>query len=318
MSGLTHNSPLRRPYFAGHRSSYLDLIPEEADEYRDISLEELEAYARLADIDAQTKPSLRRARSSSHRRNSTSTTTAAANSDNMTGELDQMAAAKEEDLKGHQSTDSSDDTAAAAPPRSHSLGLDVTATPGGSTVANDYLSASGSASGLSTPTTPGTSATNFEFGQDSFPPVDRLTMFDILENLALPQRLERMQNAIHDNAEKLRRQRQRLTSRALSSKDLVVEQWRKRTKSSSSFTGGQGGSSGDKSSSSSADARLERYRKRMRASVDRLSKRWNDAKSVTFMEKVSFVTATMNIFISAYLIGAYPEYFHYWYSLQLA
>jgi len=32
---------------------------------------------------------------------------------------------------------------------------------------------------------------------------------------------------------------------------------------------------------------------------------------------VSFVTAVLNIFISAYLVGAYPQYFHYWYTLQL-
>jgi hypothetical protein len=79
----------------------------------------------------------------------------------------------------------------------------------------------------------------------------------------------------------------------------VVDEWRKRVKID-------------------PDQQLEKYRKRMRMSVDRLSRRWNAAKSVTVMEKVSFVTAVLNIFISAYIIGAYPEYFHYWYSLQLA
>jgi hypothetical protein len=279
MSGFTYSSQLRRPYFPGHRSSYLEIVPEEDDEYNDIPREELEAYARLADIDAKPKPILTRTRSgrrySSHR---------------MTAELDQMAAAKEENSKPPPNQSSEPDDASKA---------NGYATPGYITTGGDYLSAGGSASGLSTPTTPGLSANFDSFDRESFPPVDRLTMFDILENLALPQRLERMQSAIHDNAEKLRRQRQRLTTRALSSKNIVVDEWRKRVKID-------------------PDQQLDKYRKRMRMSVDRLSRRWNAAKSVTVMEKVSFVTAVLNIFISAYMIGAYPQYFHYWYTLQLA
>ena len=63
---LKYKSELRRPYFPGHRSSYLELIPEE----------ELEAFARLEDIDAPKRT---------------------ARLNDMTQELDQMAAAKEED-----------------------------------------------------------------------------------------------------------------------------------------------------------------------------------------------------------------------------
>lgn len=177
--------------------------------------------------------------------------------------------------------------------------------------ASDYLNAGGgSSSGMQTPLTPSLSrssssadvlSSGFEtFGQDSFPPVDRLTMFDILENFALPQRLERMQNAIHDNAEKLRRQRARIASGALRGKDNLVGEWRKRVPSAP------------------PDQQLDKYRRRMRDSVDRLNKRWNDAKTVTMKEKISFVTAVLNIFISGYLIGGWPEYFHYWYTAQLA
>ncbi|SMR50934.1 unnamed protein product [Zymoseptoria tritici ST99CH_3D1] len=252
---VTYQQQIRRPYFPGHRSSYLELIPEE----------EIEAFARLDDIDAIPK-----------KQPHTS----------MTGELDQMAAAKEEELK----------------------------TPAGGLQppgeANDYLSAGGgSYSGMSTPGTPGLTRTNSNgsdggyssfdtFGGGDYPPVDRLTMFDILENLALPQRLEKMQNVVHENAEKLRRQRQRLATRAMSSKNVVVDEWRKRVPIA-------------------PDEQLQKYRKRMRTSVDRLNKRWNDAKTVSLMEKVSFVTAVLNIFISAYLMGAFPEYFHYWYTVQL-
>ena len=174
--------------------------------------------------------------------------------------------------------------------------------------ANDYLSVNAySYSGLDTPSTHGLSrsassadvtSTFDAFGEDSFPPVDRLTMFDILENFALPQRLEKMQNAIHDNAEKLRRQRARLASRALSSKNNLVGEWRKRVPA--------------------PEEQLDKYRRRMRDSVDRLNKRWNDAKTVTMKEKISFVTAVLNIFISAYMIGGWPQFFHYWYTAQLA
>ncbi|KAK6437958.1 hypothetical protein LTR95_005848 [Oleoguttula sp. CCFEE 5521] len=175
--------------------------------------------------------------------------------------------------------------------------------------APDYLSAQpyASSNGLTTPSTPGLSRSGstsdlsaFEgFGGENFPPLDRLTMFDVLENFALPQRLEKMQTALQQQAEKVRVQRRKLTTRALSSKNVVVEEWRKRVPNT-------------------PDEQLDRYRKRMKDTVDRLGKRWNDQKIVSLKEKISFVTAVLNIFISGYLIGAFPEYFHYWYTAQLA
>ena len=260
---VTYNSALRRPYYPGHNSSYLELIPEE----------ELEAFSRLEEFGALSTISP---------------------AGPMSSDLDQMAAAKEEELQPLLDG-------------SNHIRVDGDLLGAG----NDYLSAQGSLSGLNTPgtpSTPGMSRTNsstdmfgnFEsFGHESFPPVDRLTVFDILENLALPQRLEKMQNTLHDNAEKLRRQRQRLASRARSGKNNIVEEWRKRVHVA-------------------PEEQLDKYRRRMRRSVERMSKRWNDAKTVTLAEKISFVTAVLNIFISAYLIGAWPEYFHYWYTAQLA
>lgn len=255
--GLTYQG-LRRPFYPGHNSSYLDNIPEE----------EIEAFARLEDIDDKSKP--------------------ARNSPMASDETDQMAAAKEEELK--------------APAEGYGRkGSDA------QSAAGDYLTAGGgSISGMSTPTTPGLIRTNSSsdvfgnfdsFGQD-FPPVDRLSIFDILENLELPQRLEKMQHVVHENAEKLRRQRQKLTTRAMSSRNVVVEEWRKRVPIN-------------------PDEKLDKYRKRMRVTVDRLSKRFKDAKSVSMMEKISFVTAVLNIFISAYMMGSSPQYFHYWYTAQL-
>ncbi|KAK5126622.1 hypothetical protein LTR85_009556 [Meristemomyces frigidus] len=263
---VTYSSQLRRPYYPGHGSSYLDIIDEQDEE---IDPDELRRFAKMNDIDAPNKSK-------------------------STSDLDQMAAAKEENLKQR-------------PSDAKTYGS--SRTPYGDGEAADYLSVhSGTYDGLATPSTPGLSRTtsstdmfgNFEpFGQNDFPPVDRLTMFDILENLALPQRLEKMQSAVHNQAEKVRRQRAKLANRALSSKNTVVEEWRKRVKVQ-------------------PEEQLDKYRQRMKVSVDRLSTRWNDAKTVTLKEKISFVVAVLNIFISGYLIGAFPQYFHWWYTLQLA
>lgn len=267
------DAAIKRPYFAGHKSSYLEIIREDASEYGDdISEDELRKFARMDEIGGVKggKKEGRPARSRSS-----------------PADLDQMAAAKEKEAL-----------------RSPSRDLKVTRSASGE---SDYLSVNGSLNGGDTPSENGFSRSsssvnlmgNFDsFGQSDFPPVDRLTMFDILENLALPQRLEKMQNVVHNQAEKVRRQRAKLASRALSSKNNLVEEWRKRVHVA-------------------PEEQLDKYRKRMRESVDRLSRRWNDAKTVTLKEKISFVTAVLNIFISAYLIGAFPQYFHIWYTAQL-
>ncbi|KAL8796624.1 MAG: hypothetical protein Q9195_001014 [Heterodermia aff. obscurata] len=132
---------------------------------------------------------------------------------------------------------------------------------------------------------------------ESFPPLERLTVFDILDNLALPQRLERWQNKISLQTEKVRRHREKLKSSGLNAKDRVVEEWRRRLPP--------------------PDEQLDKYRKRMRDSVDRLGTRWNDTKAVTLREKVSFIAGVLNVFISGYLIGAHPDLFYYWFTAQL-
>ncbi|KAF2863316.1 hypothetical protein K470DRAFT_255004 [Piedraia hortae CBS 480.64] len=168
---------------------------------------------------------------------------------------------------------------------------------------SDYLSVDGSNDGLSTPSLDRSSSTNSdggfeEFGERVFPPLERLTIFDILENLALPQRLERMQQAMQNQAEKVRRQRTKLTERALSSTNILVGELRKR-------------------GVPEEDLKLEKYRQRVKNSVERLSRTWNDAKTVTLKEKITFTLAVMNLIISAYMLGAFPQNFHYWYTAQV-
>ncbi|KAI0898124.1 hypothetical protein F4806DRAFT_390906 [Annulohypoxylon nitens] len=133
---------------------------------------------------------------------------------------------------------------------------------------------------------------------DSYPPLDRLTVLDLLDNFALPQQLEKLQKGISAQTEKVRKSRAALKTKSQEARERMVEEWRRRVPS--------------------ADEQLERYRKRMKQSVERLGRRWNDTKVVTLREKVSFIGGVMNIFISGYLLGAYPEYFHLWYGAQLA
>jgi len=171
----------------------------------------------------------------------------------------------------------------------------------------DYLSAGRSSpgaglineNGSTTPGaymhSPGLSRTNSqlnfdEYEDETFPPLDKLTIFDVLENLAIPQQLER----IH---ERMRVQQQRLQRTSKNAKDKVVEEWRKRLPTS--------------------DEQLIKYSKRMRESVERMTQKWKDGRYVTVSEKMSFIGGVLNIFISGYIIGAWPEYFYYWYTLQL-
>ena len=158
---------------------------------------------------------------------------------------------------------------------------------------------------LSSPPTPGLISRNPSFSNSSsyqedwelFPPLDRITVFDLLDNLALPQRLEKWQNTLTAQTEKVRRQREKIKSSGINAKERVVEEWRRRLPP--------------------PDEQLEKYRKRMRDSVDRLGTRWNDTRAVTAREKLSFIAGVLNIFISGYLIGAHPEHFYYWFTVQL-
>ncbi|PGH18149.1 hypothetical protein AJ80_04536 [Polytolypa hystricis UAMH7299] len=140
-------------------------------------------------------------------------------------------------------------------------------------------------------------SSSYQEDWEAFPPIDKLTVFDILGNLALPQKLEKWQNTLTAQKEKVKRQQEKLKSTGLHAKDRVVGEWRRRVPSS--------------------DEQLEKYRKRMKDSVERITFRWNETATVTAREKASFIAGVLNIFVSGYLIGAYPQYFYYWYTAQL-
>ncbi|KAH7152987.1 hypothetical protein EDB81DRAFT_790203 [Dactylonectria macrodidyma] len=132
---------------------------------------------------------------------------------------------------------------------------------------------------------------------DALPPLDRLTVLDLLDNFALPQQLEKLQKGITAQTDKVRRSRDAIKSKTQLARERMVEEWRRRVPS--------------------ADEQLDRYRKQMRRRVDKLGKQWNNTKAISLREKVSFICGVLNIFISGYLIGGYPEHFHLWYTAQL-
>lgn len=140
-------------------------------------------------------------------------------------------------------------------------------------------------------------SSSYQEDWDPFPPLDRISVLDLLDNFALPQQLEKLQKGISAQTQKVRKSRDAFKNKSQHARERMVEQWRRRVPT--------------------AEEQLERYRKRMRLSVDKLGKQWNDTRVVTLREKVSFICGVMNIFASGFLIGGYPEYFHLWYTAQL-
>lgn len=139
-------------------------------------------------------------------------------------------------------------------------------------------------------------SSSYQEDWEAFPPLDRLSVLDILDNFALPHQLEKLQRGLSAQTQKVRKSRDALKNRSQVARERMVEEWRRRVPP--------------------AEEQLDRYKKRMRTSVDKLGKQWNDTKVITLREKVSFICGVLNIFISGYLIGAYPEYMHLWYSAQ--
>ncbi|KAK4219648.1 hypothetical protein QBC37DRAFT_367762 [Rhypophila decipiens] len=140
-------------------------------------------------------------------------------------------------------------------------------------------------------------SSSFQEDWEAFPPLDRLSVLDLLDNFALPQQLEKLQKGISAQTEKVRKSREALKNKSHMARERMVDEWRRRVPS--------------------AEEQLDRYRKRMRTSVEKLGTRWNDTKSITLREKISFICGVMNIFMSGYLIGGHADIFHIWYTAQI-
>ena len=169
-----------------------------------------------------------------------------------------------------------------------------------SSAESSYSHGGGKGDALLTPSSPSISRnlSISDFQEDWEVPPENVTFFDILDNLALSTKLEGWQQKLARQAEKVRKQQEKLRSSTSNAKDRVFEGWRKRLPSSS-------------------EDQLDGYKRRMRESVDRLGRKWGDATAVTLREKLSFIAGVLNVFISGYLIGGKPELFYYWFSAQL-
>lgn len=126
-------------------------------------------------------------------------------------------------------------------------------------------------------------SSSYQEDWEAIPPLDKIGVFDLLDTFAFPQQLEKLQHTLVAQKEKVKRQRDAIKSRSSYAKERVVEEWRRRVPSS--------------------EEQLDKYRKRMSESVDRLGRRWHDTKAVTMREKFAFIGGVLNIFISGYLIG---------------
>jgi hypothetical protein len=157
----------------------------------------------------------------------------------------------------------------------------------------------------SPPASPGRLSRNPSFSNSSsyaedwetFPPLDKLSIFDLLDNFQLSQRFEKWQLALNMQRQKVRQQREKLRSTGSYARERVVGEIKRRVPT--------------------ADEQLEKYRSRMKNGVDRLGKQWSKTATVTLREKISFIAGVLNIFISGYLMGACPQYFYLWFSAQL-
>lgn len=146
--------------------------------------------------------------------------------------------------------------------------------------------------------TPRRPSFSYQDDWETFPSLDKLTVFDLLDNFSLSQRLEKLQHTINMQKEKMKKQREKLKYTSATAKDRVVGEFKRRVPT--------------------ADEQLDKYRRRMKVGVERLGKQWNATATVTLREKISFIAGVLNIFFSGYLIGAHPESFYIWFTVQLA
>lgn len=140
-------------------------------------------------------------------------------------------------------------------------------------------------------------SSSFQEDWETFPPLDKLSVFDLLGDFDLSQRLEKWHQTIAAQKERVMKQREKLKSTSASAKDRVLDEWKRRAPT--------------------AEEQLEKYRRRMKHGVERLGKQWHNTATVTAREKASFIAGVLNVFISGYLIGGFPQYFYIWFSVQL-
>lgn len=108
-------------------------------------------------------------------------------------------------------------------------------------------------------------------------PIERLTVFDFLDNLALPQTIEKINRAVIMRRESFKRSTEKVKREYEKQKTRVIN-----------------------------NIEIEKFKTKYSEGVDKLLVRWNDTKVISAREKAAFVVGVSNIFITGFLVGGYP------------
>lgn len=112
-----------------------------------------------------------------------------------------------------------------------------------------------------------------------FPPLDKLTVFDFLDQFTLPAQLEKINRRIQLQSETLKKHRDKVKLQYVKHKQTVLKK---------------------------TDVELEKYKDKFSQGLDKLVDKWGDTKVISTREKLAFVVGVCNIFITGILIGGYP------------
>lgn len=150
---------------------------------------------------------------------------------------------------------------------------------------HDVENSSSSSGSDSTPTSPTLSRSPSYAGSVTnsddwdFPPLDKLTVFDFLDQFTLPHQLEKINKRIQLQSETLKKHRDKVKRQYVKHKETVLKK---------------------------TDVELEKYKEKFSHGLDKLVDKWGDTKVISTREKIAFVVGVCNIFITGILIGGYP------------
>lgn len=146
---------------------------------------------------------------------------------------------------------------------------------------HDVENSSGSDSAPTSPSLSRSPSTGSLTNSDDwdFPPLDKLTVFDFLDQFTLPAQLEKINRRIQLQSETLKKHRDKVKLQYVKHKQTVLKK---------------------------TDVELEKYKDKFSQGLDKLVDKWGDTKVISTREKLAFVVGVCNIFITGILIGGYP------------
>ncbi|KAK7207362.1 hypothetical protein BZA70DRAFT_271100 [Myxozyma melibiosi] len=114
-------------------------------------------------------------------------------------------------------------------------------------------------------------------------PIDRLSVLDILDNLALTTKI----NQFNQN---VRRTGGEIKDMALRSRDRVLR---------------------------GREEDIDRMKSQLLKKIDKWEAKWEDARLVSQREKIAFVYGLSIVFLGGLILGGAPDWFHVFYSVQM-